>query len=89
VRNYNRTPLIRALVIRIANYPDQLGHSGEFVENFIKLNCLEITSFRIKYSTVLWLLELQITRGRNVYTQAHTVNSNRRTSSCPCSLISK
>jgi hypothetical protein len=63
---YSRTPLIQTLVIRIANYPDRLGPSGKFVENFTKLTCLEITGYRIKYSTVSWRLELQIRRGRNV-----------------------
>jgi len=28
--------------------------------------CLEITGYRIKYSTVLWLLELQIRRRRKI-----------------------
>jgi hypothetical protein len=46
------TSLIRAVVVRIANYPDRLGPSGKFVENSIKLICLEITGYRIKYSTV-------------------------------------
>ena len=32
---YNRTPLIRTLVIRIANYPDRFDPSGKFVENSI------------------------------------------------------
>ena len=63
---YNKTPFIRTLVIRIANYSDRLGPSGKFVENYTKLTCLEITGYRIKYSTVLWLLELQIRRGRKV-----------------------
>jgi hypothetical protein len=49
-----------------AGYPDRLGRSGKFVENPTKLTCLEITGYRIKYSTVLWLLELQIRRGRKV-----------------------
>ena len=56
---YSRTPLIRTLVIRKANYPDQLGPSGKFVENSTKLSRLEITGYWIKYSTVLWLIELQ------------------------------
>jgi len=43
---------------------DRLGPSGKFVENLQKLICLEITGYRIKYSTVLWLLELQIRHGR-------------------------
>jgi hypothetical protein len=63
---YSRTPLNRTLFIRIANYPDQLAPSGKFVEISTKLTCLEITGYRIKYSTVLWLLDLQIRRGRNV-----------------------
>jgi len=45
---YSRTPLIRTLVIRIANYPDRLGPSGKFVKNSTKLTCLEITGYRIK-----------------------------------------
>jgi len=60
-------------------YPDLLGPSGEFVKNFTRLSCLEITGYRIQYSTVLWLAELQIRRGRKVQTQVHTVNSNNRT----------
>ena len=43
-----------------AGYPDRFGPSGKFVENYIKLTCLEITGYRIKYSTMLWLPELQI-----------------------------
>jgi len=73
------TPLIRTLVIAIANYPEQLDPSGKFVEISTKLTCLEITGYRIKYSRVLWLLELQIRSGRKIQTQEHTVNSNSRT----------
>jgi hypothetical protein len=47
-------------------YPDLLGSSGKSVDNSTKLTCLEITGYRIKYSTVLWLPELQIRRGRMV-----------------------
>jgi hypothetical protein len=54
------------LAIQIANYPGHLGPSGKFVENATKLTCLEITGYRIKYSTVLWLLELQIRLVRKV-----------------------
>ena len=61
VREYSRTPLIR-----IANYPDRLGPSGKCIENSTKLTYLEITCYQIKYSTVLWLIELQIRRGRKV-----------------------
>ena len=50
-----------------AGYSDiQLSGKGKFVENSTKLTCVEITSYRIKYSTVLWLIELQIRRGRKV-----------------------
>jgi hypothetical protein len=63
---YSRTPLIRMLVTRIANYPDRLGPSGKFVENPTEIPCLEITGYRIKYSTLLWLLELQISRDRKI-----------------------
>ena len=63
---YSRPPLIRTLVIRIVNYKDRLGPSGKIVENSTKLTCLDITGYRIKYRTVLWLPELQIRRGRKV-----------------------
>ena len=43
-----------------AGYPDRLGPSGSFVKNSTKLTCLQITSYQIKYSTVVWLIELQI-----------------------------
>jgi hypothetical protein len=74
---YTRTPFIRTLVIRITNYPDRLGLSCKSVENSTKLTCLEVTGFLIKYSTVLWLIELQIRRGRKVWTQVHIVNVGR------------
>jgi len=49
------------------DYPDRLGPSGKFVDNTKKkLSCLAITGYQIKYSTVLWLLDLQIRRGRKV-----------------------
>jgi hypothetical protein len=86
---YSKTPLNWTLVIRNSIYPDRLGPSAKFVENYTKLTCLEITGYRIKNSTVLWLLELQIKRGRMVYTQVHTVNSNSRTPNCQSSLFSK
>jgi hypothetical protein len=59
---------MRTLAIRIANYPERLGASGNFVENSTKLICLEITDYRIEYSTVncYGCLELQISRGRKV-----------------------
>jgi hypothetical protein len=63
---YSRTPLIRTLVIRTANYPDRLGPSGKFVHNSKELASLEITGYGIKYSTVLRLLDLQVRRGRKV-----------------------
>jgi hypothetical protein len=73
-----------------AHYPVRLGpSSGKLVENCTKLIFLEITGYRIKYSTVLWLLELQIRRGLKLQTQVHTVNSKNRTSNCQCSLFSQ
>ena len=61
-----RAALIRTLVIRIAGYAEWHDPSGKFVDISTKLTCLEITGYRIKYSTVLWLVELQIRRGRKV-----------------------
>ena len=49
-----------------AGYPDRLGPSAKFVEDSTKLTCLENTGYGIKNSTVLWLLQLQIRRGRKV-----------------------
>jgi len=86
---YSKTPLIRTLFIRIVNFPGRFGLTGESVENSTKLTSLEITVCRIKYSTVLWLIELQFRRGRKVYTQVHIINSNSRTSNCQCSLFKK
>jgi len=51
---------------RDAGHPYRLGPSNKFVENSTKLTCLEITLCRIKYSAVLWLLVVQIRRGRKV-----------------------
>ena len=49
-----------------AGYLDRLGPSDKSVAIATKLTCLETTGYRIKYSTVLWLLELQIRRGGKV-----------------------
>jgi hypothetical protein len=49
-----------------AGYPDRLGPSRKNVENSTKLTCLEITDYRVNYSTVLWLLEFQIRIGCEV-----------------------
>jgi len=46
-----------------AGYPNRLDPSGKVVDDSTKLTCLEIAGYRIKYSTMLWLLELQIRRG--------------------------
>jgi hypothetical protein len=46
--------------------PDSLGNSGKFVEKSTKLTFLGITGYRIKYSTVLWLLELHMGLVRRV-----------------------
>ena len=59
-----------------AGYPEHLGPSGKFVESSARLSRLEITGYRIKYSTVVFrLLEHQIRRGRKYETQVHTVNN--------------
>jgi hypothetical protein len=63
------------LVIQVANYPDWLGPLDKFVNNPTKLTCLEITGYQIKYSTVLWHLELQMRHGQNVQTQLHAVGA--------------
>jgi hypothetical protein len=34
-------------------YPDRLDPSGNFIEISTKLTCLEITGYRIEYSTML------------------------------------
>jgi len=47
-----------------AGHPDRLGPSNKFVENYTKLTCLAITLHWITYSTMLWLLVVQIRRGR-------------------------
>jgi hypothetical protein len=65
---YSRTSLIQTLVIWFASYPNQLVPLGKFVENSTKLTCLEIAGYQIKYSTVLWLLELQWSKGLNAGT---------------------
>ena len=49
-----------------AGYLDRLDPSEKLIENSTEITCLETTGYRIKYSTVLWLLELQITCGRTV-----------------------
>ena len=58
--------LITVLIATIANYPDRLGPSDKSVENSTEITGFETAGYRIKYSTVLWLLELQIRRGRMV-----------------------
>ena len=59
----NSLPELHIHVQQNSNYPDRLGPSDKFVQNATKLPCLEITGYRIKYSAVLWLLELRIRRG--------------------------
>jgi len=81
---YSRTPLFRTLVIRIG-----WALTSKFFENSTKLTYLEVTGYRIRHSTVLWLLELQNRRGRKIQTQVQTVNSNSRTSNYQCGLFSK
>jgi hypothetical protein len=49
---YSKTPIIRTLLIRVADYPERLDPSDNIVENSTKLICLEMTGYRIEYSTV-------------------------------------
>jgi hypothetical protein len=43
-----------------------INQTTQIITNSTKPTCLEITGYRIKYSTALWLTELQIRCGRNV-----------------------
>ena len=61
ILKHSRIPLIGTLAI--ADHRDHLGPSVKFVDNSIELTCLEITGYWLKYSTVLWLIELQIRCG--------------------------
>jgi hypothetical protein len=54
----------RTVHLNYTYYPDRLGLSVKCVVNSTKLTCLEITGYRIQYSTVLWFLDLQIRRGQ-------------------------
>ena len=56
-----------------AGYPDRLYPSGKFVGNSAKEICLEVTGHQLRYSTLFWLIEIQIRRGRKVWTQADCV----------------
>jgi len=58
---YSRPPLIRTLVNRMG-----WAYWNKFVENSTKLICIEITDYRIKYNTSLWLTELEFWRGLKV-----------------------
>jgi len=60
VFQYSRTSLLQLLVIWFAIYLDRRFPLGKFVENSTKLTCLDIAGYQIKYSTVLWLLDLQL-----------------------------
>jgi hypothetical protein len=57
---YSITPLIQTLVIRIG-----LALRVN-LSRITKLIDLDITGYRIKYSTVLWFKELQIRCGRKI-----------------------
>jgi len=48
---YSIIPLIRTLVIRIANYPDRLRPLGKFVENSTKVTSFEVTG-TVQYTAV-------------------------------------
>ena len=67
---YRKTPFIRTMVI--------------WIGLALWVNCLEIAGYRVRYSTLLRLLESGVVKDA-----VHTVNSNSRTSNCHCSLFSK
>ena len=46
------------------------------LSRIIQNNIFALSVYRIKYRIFSWLLELQIRRGRMVWTQVRTVNSN-------------
>jgi len=66
IPTYNRYQTQYSSTHPDAGYPDWLGPSRKFVMNSTNLSFLAITVYQIKYSTVLWLPELQIRRGRKV-----------------------
>ena len=86
---YSRTQLIRMQIVRIANCPILVGISVKFFANYTQLPCLEITGSRIKYCTLVWLLERYKWHCRNILTQVLTINSNRRNSICQMKNIYK
>jgi hypothetical protein len=88
-RTHTHTHIVLHLSGRRLFGSDRLDPSGKSVENSTKLSCLIIADYRIKYSTVLWLLVLQIRRSTKFYTKIQTWNSDSRTSGCQCSLFSK
>jgi hypothetical protein len=96
IDNYTRTPLI---LLELHLYGRQLSGfpiiriclalRGNLSRILQKLTCLEITVFRIKYSRVSRLLELQIRRHRKFWTQVLTVKIKSRNSNYQYSLFSK
>ena len=46
-----------------------------------------MTGYRIEYSTVLWLLELQNKCARKIQTRVNNVTNKNRNSNCQCSLL--
>jgi len=64
--HHNTVELNHTLVIWITTYVDWLGTLSKFVQNSTIPTCLEITGYQIKYSIVLWLLELEIRNGQKV-----------------------
>jgi len=69
--------------------PDRLGPSVKYMENSTKLCCLEITVYRIKYSTVLMYSRTSNQTYSKGLDAVRTVNSNSRTSNSECGLFSK
>ena len=58
--------MVVSIVHLNSTYPNRLGPWGKFVENSKKRTCLEMSGYRIVYSTVLYRLELQIRSGQKV-----------------------
>ena len=51
---YSRTPLIRTLVIRIANYPDRLGPSGKRILSGILLHFFVASILHPSCQILIW-----------------------------------
>jgi len=73
----------------VAGYPDRLRSSGKFVENSIKLTCLEITRLSDQVHCSVMASRTLTQAWSKRYRQVGTVNSKNRTSNWQCKLFSK